>query len=150
MATYPLPVFHFEVDWGGARIGFTEVSGLKLSTEVIEYREGINPAYRVQKQPGMQKFDNLTFKRGIFLDDNEFYDWWNEIRANTINGNTIARRDITVKLLNEDHDPVVVWNIESAWPVSVEGPGLNASNSEVAIETLEVAFENMTVANPAV
>ena len=38
MANYPLPKFHFIVDWGGARMGFTEVTGLDFETEVIEYR----------------------------------------------------------------------------------------------------------------
>ena len=40
MANYPLPKFHFQVDWGGTRIGFTEVTGLQIETEVVEYREG--------------------------------------------------------------------------------------------------------------
>ena len=40
MATYPIPKFHFRVEWGGVRIGFTEVTGLTVENEVIEYREG--------------------------------------------------------------------------------------------------------------
>jgi len=38
--TYPIPVFHFQVEWGGTRIGFTEVSGLTTELQPIEYREG--------------------------------------------------------------------------------------------------------------
>ncbi len=35
---YPLPKFHFQVEWGGASIGFTEVSGLDVQTDPIECR----------------------------------------------------------------------------------------------------------------
>jgi phage tail-like protein len=141
--SYPMPVFHFEVDWEGTRIGFTEITGLKVTTGVIEYREGVNPEYHVQKMPGMQKFETLTMKRGIFKTDNEFYEWWNTVALNTI-----QRRDITVQLLDENHDPVMIWNIKNAWPTSVEGPGLNAKSDEVAIETLTVAFESLSIKLP--
>ena len=53
MATYPLPKFHFLVQWGGARIGFTEVTGLDIQIEPIEYREGASPDYSKIKMPGL-------------------------------------------------------------------------------------------------
>ena len=74
MAQYPIPKFHFQVEWGGAKIGFTEVTGLEVSTEVIEYRDGASPEYHKMKMPGMQKFGNITLKRGTFKSDNEFFD----------------------------------------------------------------------------
>jgi phage tail-like protein len=94
MTDYPLPKFHFQVDWGGTRIGFTEVTGLGTETEVIEYRDGANPGYSKQKIPGMQKFGNITLKRGVFASDNEYFAWWN-----TVSLNTIERRDVTVSLI---------------------------------------------------
>ena len=66
---YPLPKFHFELEWGGTRLGFTEVTGLDFETEVIEYREGNLPAYNKTKQPGLTKYTDVTLKRGIILDD---------------------------------------------------------------------------------
>ena len=54
--TYPLVKFHFSVDWAGTNIGFTEVSGLDVETEMIEYRQGASPEYSKIKMPGMQKF----------------------------------------------------------------------------------------------
>ena len=74
MAQYPLPKFHFRVEWGGTRIGFTEVTGLEVSTDVIEYRDGASREYAKIKMPGMQKFGNITLKRGIFKSDNEYFD----------------------------------------------------------------------------
>ena len=65
MAEYPLPKFHFEVQWGGTRIGFTECTGLEVTTEKIEYRDGASKEYHKVKMPGMQTFGDLTLKRGI-------------------------------------------------------------------------------------
>jgi len=143
MSNYPLPKFHFEVDWGGTRIGFTEVSGLTVETEVIEYREGANPEYHKQKMPGMQKFGNITLKRGTFNNDNEYYAWWNSVKLNTI-----ERRDIVIKLLNEEHEPVMTWKIKNAWPNKVQSTDLKADGNEVAIETMEVVHEGLTIDLP--
>lgn len=142
MAEYPLPKFHFEVQWGGTRIGFTEVSGLEVSTEKIEYRDGASKEYHKIRMPGMQTFGDLTLKRGIFAADNEFYDWWNTVALNKI-----ERRDITISLLNESHEPVVVWKVKNAWPSKVTSTDLNASGNETAIETLVLAHEGLTMEN---
>ena len=142
MANYPLPSFHFQVEWGGDRIGFTEASGLKTAKEVIDYREGTDPEFTKLKMPGLNNFANITFKRGILPADNQFFDW-----LNTTKMNVPERRDLTVSLLNENHEPVMTWKIKAAWPVSVDAPSLNATSNEVAIETLELAHEGLTIEN---
>lgn len=142
MATYPLPKFHFLVEWGGARIGFTEVTGLTLETEVIEYREGSSPEYNKIKMPGLRKFGNITMKRGTFVNDNEYFKWFNTVKLNTI-----ERRDITISLLNESHEPVVVWKVKSAWPVKLQSPDLKSDANESAIESIEVAHEGLVIDN---
>ncbi len=139
---YPLPVFHFKVEWGGTNIGFSEVSGLNLETQVIEYRDGASPEYSVKKMPGIPKYGNITLKRGITKSDNEFYQW-----LNTTKLNTVERRDIIINLLNEEHEPVMTWKIVNAFPVKVEGPGLKATGNEVAIESIELAHEGLTIEN---
>ena len=111
MAEYPLPKFHFYVEWAGASIKFSEVSGLDKENEVIEYRDGASREYSKLKMPGLQKYSNITLKRGVFAGDNEFFDW-----MNTVKMNTIERRDITISLLNENHEPVMVWKVKNAWP----------------------------------
>ena len=142
MAQYPLPKFHFSVEWGGTRIGFTEVTGLEVNTEVIEYRDGASREYAKIKMPGMQKFGNITMKRGIFKSDNEYFEWWNTHALNTI-----ERRDITVSLLNEKHEPVVVWKIKNAWPVKIQSPDLKSDANETAIESVEIAHEGLVLEN---
>lgn len=142
MSNYPLSKFHFQVEWGGTKIGFTEVSGLDVETEVIEYRHGQSPEFSKIKMPGMQKFSNITLKRGTFQSDNEFYKWFNTVKLNTI-----ERRDITIKLLNEEHDPIVVWKVKNAWPTKVQSTDLKADGNEVAIESMELVHEGLVIQN---
>jgi phage tail-like protein len=143
MANYPLSKFHFRVEWGGTRIGFTEVTGLDKSMDVIEYRDGSSPEYSKIKMPGLQKFSNVTLKRGTFESDNEYYEW-----LNTVQMNTIERRDLVISLLNENHEPVMVWKIKNAFPVKVQSSDLKADGNEVAIETMELAHEGLTIELP--
>ena len=149
MTDYALPKFHFQVEWAGTKIGFTEVSGLDAETEVIEYRHGASPEYSKTKQPGMTKYANITLKRGTFQSDNEYYDWWKETKLFQEGNSTGSkfRRDITISLLNEEHEPVMTWKVSNAFPVKVEGPGLKATGNEVAIETVELAHEGLRIEN---
>ncbi len=142
MADYPVPKFHFQVDWAGTQIGFTEISGLDVETEVIEYRHGASPEYHSTKMPGRQKYGNITMKRGTFASDNEFYVWWNTVKLNTI-----ERRDLTISLLNEEHAPIVVWKVKNAWPTKVMSTDLKSDASEVAIESIEIAHEGLIIQN---
>ncbi len=142
MAEYPLPKFHFQVEWASANIKFTEVSGLDLESEVIEYRDGASREYSKLKMPGLQKNSNITLKRGVFTGDNEFFDW-----MNTVKMNTIERRDITISLLNENHEPVVVWKVKNAWPTKIQSTDLKADGNEVAIESMELAHEGLRIQN---
>src|ERR1041385_8832850 len=112
---YPLPKFHFEVEWGGTRLGFTEVSGLSFETEVIEYREGNSKMYNSIKQPGRTKYSNIILKRGVVLHDNEFFTYWQSTLRFLESGSQF-RRDIVIKLLDDEHKPVLVWTLHNAWP----------------------------------
>ncbi|KAA9347810.1 MULTISPECIES: phage tail protein [Larkinella] len=141
-AVYPLPKFHFQVEWGGVRLGFSEVTGLNVETDVIEYREGASPEYHKIKMPGLQKFPNITLKRGTFKADNEFFNWWNTVALNTI-----ERRNLIISLLNENHEPVVVWKVKQAWPSKVMSGDLKADANEVLIESIELVHEGLTIQN---
>lgn len=141
-AQYPLPTFHFTVTWGGTRVGFSEVTGLTQENQAIEYRDGSFPEYSSIKMPGLRKFSNLTFKRGVIKADNDFFKW-----LSTIKLNTVERRDLVISLLNEKHEPVMTWKVQNAFPVKLEGPQLKASANEVAIESIELAHEGLELQN---
>jgi phage tail-like protein len=143
-AQYPLPVFHFTVQWGGTRIGFSEVTGLTQENQAIEYRDGSFPEYSSIKMPGLRKFGNVTLKRGVIKGDNDFANW-----LATVKLNKVERRDLVISLLNEEHAPVMTWKVQNAFPTKVEGPQLKASGNEVAIESIELAHEGLEVQNEA-
>lgn len=140
MANYPLPKFHFRVEWGGSKIGFTEVTGLNIENEIIEYRDGASPEYHKIKMPGLQKFGNITLKRGMFNGDNEFFQW-----LNTVSLSKVERRDVSIALLNESHEPVYLWRVKNAFPVKVVAPDLKSDANEVAVESIEIAHEGLVI-----
>ena len=140
MSQYPRPNYHFTVQWGGTRLGVMEVSGLEAEIVVIEHREGGDPEATPRKMPGMRKFGNIVLKRGLVAGDNEFFEWFNSTQLSTA-----QRRDIVINLLNENHEPVIVWKVKNAWPVKLQSADLKSDANEVAIETLELAHEGLVI-----
>lgn len=139
---YPLPAFHFKVDWGGTSVAFSEVTGLNIEVQPIEYRAGDSPEFSTIKMPGLKKYGNITLKRGVFASDNDYYKW-----MQTIKMNKPERRDVTITLLNEEHDPVMTWKVMNAWPTKITSPDMKANDNNAAIETLEIAHEGVTIDN---
>ena len=140
MSTSAVNRYHFQVNWGGTRLGFMEVSGLDIEIEAISYREGSSPEDHERKIPGLRKYSNITLKRGIVKGDNEFFEW-----VNTKQTGDIERRDVTISLLDESHSPIVTWKVKSAFPVHYYGPVLAANSGEVAIETLVLTHEGIRI-----
>lgn len=132
--------YHFSVEWGGARIGFMEVTGLDIEVEATTFREGSSPEDHFRKLPGLVKYSDITLKRGIVANDNDFYKW-----ISTKQIGAIERRDITISLLNGEHNPIMVWKVKNAFPVKYSGPELNSCDSGIAIETLVLTHEGLTV-----
>ncbi len=143
MNEYPLPKFHFQVEWNGSKVGFTEVTGLEVETEMIEYRNGDSKEYSKLRMAGLRKYANISLKRGTFASDNEFFKWW---KTGALLGE-VERRDVTISLLNEAHEPVVIWNVKRAWPIKVTATDLKADGNEVAIESMEIVHEGLVIEN---
>lgn len=142
MAENSLNRYNFTAEWGGARIGFSEISGLDIEIEAVSVRDGSSPVDSGRKIPGIRKFSNITLKRGIIKGDNDFFNWINS----KSNGN-IERRNIVIKLLDEAHNPIFVWQAKNAFPVKYIGPVLISDDSEVALEILELTHEGLTVSS---
>jgi phage tail-like protein len=139
---WPLPKFHFEVKWDSNVMSFQEVSGLDIQSEEIKYRSGDSKVFSVVKMPGMMKFGNVTMKKGVFKGDNKFWDWLNQIKLNTI-----KRVPVTISLLDESSAPTMVWTLKNAWPTKISSTDLKAEGNEVAIESIEIVHEGLTIAN---
>ncbi len=142
MSASVISQYHFRVDWGGTRTGFMEVSGLDIEIQAVQFREGSSPDDSFRKIPGLRKFSDITLKRVIVKGDNDFFEWINT----KITGN-IERRDVIISLLNEEHNPVVVWKIRHAFPVHYYGPVLMSADGGPAVETLVLTHEGITVEN---
>lgn len=123
-------------DPSAIRGAFSEVSGLGVEIEPVEDRTGAEDI-TVRKLPGLKKFTNITLKRGI-IGDQLLWDW---LKA-AMDGK-VVRADVSIILLNEAREPVMRWRARRAWPCKWEGPDLDASKNEVAIETLEICHEGL-------
>jgi phage tail-like protein len=143
-ATWPMPKFRFEVDFGNELKGvaFQEVSGMDMENQVIEYHKSNSPLFSTQKMPGIVKYGNITMKRGIFVNDNTFWNWHAEIKMNTI-----KRRTVLIRLLDEGGRVIMQWMLANAWPTKITSTQLKSDGSEVAIDTIEIAHEQLTISN---
>lgn len=135
---YPHGRFRYKVEIDGLDAGgFSEVTGFDASIDVIEYREG-DMVTTPMKLPGLKKYGNITLRQGL-ADSMVLYDW---IIAG-VDG-AVQRKTITITLLDEEEAPAASWQVINAWPMHYTAPDFNATASEVAIETLEIAHEGMT------
>lgn len=162
---YPLPAFYFAVFIGESgetpppqksgisqsfkkleksdtliSASFTEVSGLTQEIQSLDYREGTDKVTVPRKIPGMVKYSNVTLKRGIFLQNTKFQTWLNEK-----NFNNIKRELVIIELKNPEGKTVISWTLSNAYPVKIDGPALKSDGNEVAVESIELVHEGITV-----
>jgi phage tail-like protein len=141
----PYAGYNFEViikgisdDGTAVKGSFSEVSGLDVEVPPIEYRTG-SEDITVRKIPGLVKFPNIVLKWGV-TGDIAFWNWILE----GMNGK-VHRTEGSIILLDENKQEVQRWNFRRGWPCKMTGPGLNAKNNEVAMDSLEIAHEGLSV-----
>jgi phage tail-like protein len=120
---------------------FKECSGLKSSTAIVEIEEG-GQNHRVHKMPGQSRWENISLKYGT-TSDTSLLAWRNEILNDEFSKE--KRRNGAVVMYNLQMQEVRRFNFISAWPVSWEGPSLNADGADIAIETIVLAHHGITV-----
>ncbi len=141
-STWPMPKFRFEVDFGDQlkNIAFLEVSGMDVENQIIEYRNANSPLFSTTKMPSIAKYGNVTMKRGVFVNDNSFWQWHDDIKMNTI-----TRITVTIRLLDEAGTVTMQWKLLNAWPTKITSTDLKSDGNEVAIDTLEIAHEQLII-----
>jgi len=90
----------------------------------------------------MIKNGPVTMKKGVFTKDNAFYDWFAKIKMNTI-----ERQNVVIKLLDESGNLTMTWTLLNAWPSKISSTDLNSEANEIAIESLEITHEGLTISN---
>jgi phage tail-like protein len=141
---YPPVGFHFKVEVrdlpaNDHDVCFTEVSGLSVEMGVEEVPEG-GENHFVQKYPTRPKYPDLVLKRGL-LKNSEIWKWIRDC----IEHLEITPKDVFVKLLNEEHQPLMTWRLVGAFPTKWSVSDFNASNSAVVIESLQMYYRYFTV-----
>ncbi len=139
-AHHPHQSFHFLVQAGFSRIGFTHVQLPRLERDVIRYREGSDPVDSVRQLPGLLRVGDSVLQRGVVPADHEFFQW-----MNTVHFGLAERRDLVVSLLNQQHEPTLSWRLRNTFPVGLEWSPLDAQGSSVLIETLRLSVEGLDI-----
>jgi phage tail-like protein len=130
--------FKVEIE-GIASSAFSEVSGIDADVSVVDYRPGNDKAPGPRKLPGEAHFSNIVLKRGM-TSDLSLWEWMQK----TLDGK-VERKNVSIVLLNDAGEEVLRFNLRDAWPVRWSGPALNGGASDVAIESLEVAHEGLSI-----
>jgi phage tail-like protein len=142
----PYGAFNFLVSLGGGQGdggpgtlvgGFAEVSGLGVSVEYIEYRNGNEKSSAPRKIAGLQKTGDVTLKRGV-IGATDLFSW-----LKSVSDGTSDKRQVTITLLDEGRNPVVTWRLRNALPAAWLGPRLEAKKGAVAIEELRLVCEGL-------
>lgn len=152
---YPLTKMNFLVsvpDLSGTMAAFNEVSGIEASVDVVEFRQGNSHSLAPVKIPGLVKHGNITLKMGYTI-GNGMKKWIQECISET--RGAMPRKTVTIELLDirdgapsQSYETVsgnVTWVLKEAWVTKYTGPDLNATASEVAIESVELAYEELTI-----
>ncbi|MEX1827346.1 phage tail protein [Luteibacter sp. CQ10] len=124
---------------GGVDTSFQEVSGLELSMDVDELREGGENRFMHQLPTGVKQ-TRLTLKRGVASTDSPLVGWC----KSTLEGGlsvAITLAPVTVRLLDAMANPLRTWSFANAYPVRWEIDSFNSTKNEVALETIELAYQ---------
>jgi phage tail-like protein len=127
-----------------ATAGFSEISDLEATMDVESYDAGgVNGG--ALKFPGRVKWSNLVFKRGVVAqrpisDTSDFWTW-----LQTFLDGQGVRKDGVITLMDESGAPALAWSWRRGLPLKWTGATMNAQQSQVAIEQLEIAHEGLTM-----
>lgn len=140
---YPYKKYNYSLEISSVTVAsFSEVSGFDASIDVIEYREGADELNSPRKMPGLTKYGNVTLKWGM-SNNKSFYDWVAGITSGDDADEESRLSTVVINLLDDSGTGVASWTLSNAWPCKYTAPDLNASSSEVAFESVELAFEEM-------
>ena len=161
---YPVTKMNFLVkvaDIDNGTAAFSQVTGIDATVEVIEFRQGNANSLSTIKIPGLVKHGNVTLRMG-YTHDSGFKKWImdcvSEMRSKT------PRHDVTIELLDirpgapsgslpvpdaVAEENAIKWVLSAAWVCKYNGPELDAKQSDVAMESVELAYEELTIPNSA-
>jgi phage tail-like protein len=139
----PYSVFNFIVSINGSTVAaFQEVSGLDSENTPIEYREGADAFNTVRKLPGIEKYPHAMLKRGI-TGSLALWQWRQTVRDGATAFPPVL--NVVIQLQDEQHRNVYKWTLTNAWCTKLSGPSLKGQGNEIAIETMELAYDRIDI-----
>lgn len=129
--------FRVEID-SIAAIAFSEISGLDVSIDIVDYRTGSAPQSTAEKLPGLSRYQNITMKRGL-TQNTDLWNWVKNILAGVPD-----KRNLSIVLEDAQHNDVIRWTVTNAWPCRWSGPELNGGSSSIAVESIEICHEGIS------
>ncbi len=136
-SAWALAIIRFEVTWSGAVLVFEDVAGLETGASTLR-AEGSSG---VDAMPASGKQGKVTLRKGLFHGTGSFRDWYDPVKMSTV-----ARKPMTIRLLDEGGQAVVTWTLARAWPAQITGSGLDGAHEEPVVDSLVVAHEGVTFA----
>lgn len=130
---------------------FTEVSGVEASVDVIEFRQGNSGSLSPVKIPGLVKHGNVTLKMGNMLNQ-QFKTWVQECVSEW--SGAIPRQTVNIEMIDinggepkETPGGSLIWQLTNAWVTKYLGADLNSTQSNVVIESVELAYKELIIPN---
>jgi len=143
MGTSPLPKFHFSVEIPDVGvIAFRDASVLDIEPSLVQFRKAKRPNVAPTKPPAVERTGTVTMKRGVLTKNKAFIAWYKSIGENQA-----KRTMVTITLMDESGNSVMTWKLTNALPTKITSADLDAAGNEVAIESLEIAHDRLTVSN---
>jgi len=141
---YPPVSFHYLVSFngvGGKAIDtrFQSVSGLSVEMQTETVKEGGENRFE-HVLPLRPTYTDLTLKRGL-VTDSDLITWFTD----TFDSMQVKPVTIDIMLLNENSEPLISWNVVHAWPKKWSLSDLDAEQSGIAIETLELHYRTFSI-----
>jgi phage tail-like protein len=145
-SAYPLPVYNYKVEIGPDSVAFSEVSGLAVAYDTFTFKESPvesgAPGPRVMTMPAQAQAVTLTLKKGVVRGASvaALYDWIGSKQLNLI-----EKKDIFIRLCDENGEPVITWKVTNAFPTKLEAPGFDATSNDAAVESMELTADGLSV-----
>lgn len=116
---------------------FYSAKGLSGELEVTSYAEGGLNDY-VHQLPVRHSWSNIVLERGV-VSDLQLWQWYQSGLTRSLG----ARRDGSITLMTPAGERAVAWNFRGGMAVKWTGPDLVATESAVALESLEIAHHGI-------
>jgi len=144
--SYPLPVYNYKVEIDGVAVSFSEISGLSIAFETTTYKESPTASGQlgptILYMPAQRQGVNISLRKGLVRGTSiaTLYSW-----INTTKINQIQKKDIYVRLMDEEGNAVVSWKVINAFPTKLDAPSFDANSNDVAVESMELMADRVII-----